>query len=92
MPCDSGGYDYSREYKREVDTLTNMLCWLLTAWYAPERPAALRKDIDAWWEEHQELDRKKAAAEDAERQRRMQRDMVLNKLSAEERRLLGIER
>lgn len=67
MPCETEGYDEGPSTLEKLNTVTDMLCWVLshlktTSW--------LRGDILVWWKLHQEYDRKRKKEEaDWERQR-----------------------
>ena len=89
MPCDSSGYpDPARA---ELDRVMPLLCWMCER-AVEHDPLAFRDNIRvaAWWDEHQEYDRKREAVEQAQRERGVLAAQAYGKLTIEERAALGI--
>jgi hypothetical protein len=87
MPCDSGGY-CGDSLRPELDKVTRLLCEVLGS-LPSDRHLSL--EVRAWWEQHQAEDRRKAEAEQQEQERRTKARAALDKLTSEERALLGIK-
>lgn len=87
MPCSDGGYDSSSIYVDKINQLTRLLCEVMTK-CGPLRGCS--QELVDWWDSHQEIDKKRVAAEEAFRQKKLRRQKVLNKLTLEERKLLGL--
>lgn len=64
--------------EKKVDTLTDMLCWILTR----NRFNNLREDIQVWWTQHQK---------DDEKIKKEKRLKALAKLTDEDKELLGVK-
>ncbi len=67
----------------------NLVADAMPVWYDGSEAGVPWEMVKRWWEEHQEKDRQRRAMEAATREAR--RRIVLSKLSAEERELLGIK-
>lgn len=101
MPCrdyDSDGWDTRSEelanYKVRADMLARIACKALTELENNSIVEAilLRDDeVREWWIAHKEADRKAAEKERKVREREEKRQAALSKLTAEERKLLGIK-
>ena len=80
----------AREKKPLVDKinqLTDMLCWILSTKECREY-VPLREDIDKWWEAHRKTDR--LMREKKEKEDKELKQSALAKLTAEEKRVLGL--
>jgi hypothetical protein len=87
------GYD-SRAYghctKAGLDDAVSMLCARLSALpsdaikdYSPE--------MQMWWRDHQQADRRREAKERKDAERKAAREVALSKLTAAERKVLGLK-
>lgn len=99
MPCSDGGYTYDNSHelaalKNRCDQLARIACAVMTALEADGREDFIllqNQEVREWWTAHKEFDRKRREAE-AEKQRLAQlKKDALAKLSAEERKVLGIK-
>jgi hypothetical protein len=70
----------------ELDKVTRMLCELC----AKTKEKDMSKELLVWWHEHVEADRKRLAEEARWAQEQDMRNKALNKLTAEERKLLRL--
>ena len=69
--------DVSREYKRDIDKLTRMLCSLckrLTQ-NGDTNYLMMNQELRQWWEEHQIQDRRRLAREAEEKRRVREADI-----------------
>jgi len=93
MPCiyEPSSEEIRRPDKDKIDSLTRMLCAVLNALQnrfgdalemLDEVPLEEAKEIQRWWEAHQELDRKR---------RKEIQERALAKLTDEEKKALGLE-
>lgn len=92
MPCRDGGptdAERSSDYRRKVDHLTRMLCEVLKTLTSSEI-AALSRETQVWWTNHQEVDRRRLEREKQARETERKRKAAKAKLSPEEIRLLGL--
>lgn len=83
---------YRSEFRHNSD-VAEMLCSVLRK---EEREGVLIAEwygdtVARWWKEHQERDRKKNEAERKAKKERDKRKAAVDKLTPEERRLLGIK-
>jgi len=96
MPCTDGGPNYSDnpETTRRLNKVTRMLCSLCRRINKSGRDTLITQDAEltAWWSDHQEMDRKREAAQRAERAKRQERRAVLAKLSPKDKRILGLDK
>lgn len=67
----------------------NLVANAMPVWYDGSEAGVPWGMVERWWQEHQEQDSRRRAMEAATREAR--RRIVLSKLSAEERELLGIK-
>ncbi len=96
MPCmsydDDPGYN-DRQWKKKTDMLARIACKALTelGMVDPENPVFFDNEVTEWWEAHKEADRK--AQEERERKAREHRvrNQALAKLTAEEKKVLGVK-
>lgn len=89
MPCRS---DYPEDYaysRVEVDKITRMLCETIS-YFSSRGTAWMSKELRHWWEDHQEADRKRLAADAEKVKQRRRRNEALSKLTHEEIKLLGL--
>lgn len=97
MPCmsydDDPGYN-ERQWKAKTDKLARIACKAMTALSKDGRADFLLledEEVREWWVKHQEADRKaQEAKRERERREQIKKD-ALAKLSAEERKVLGIK-
>lgn len=102
MPCydvrDEPAY-VAREYQQKVDKLTRLLCEACTVLEDkcsaasvnyPELKDHVSDELGQWWDAHQEMDRKRKAAEAKSKAARRARKDALSRMSAEDRRILGL--
>lgn len=97
MPCTDGGgpIPYPCNHSAEIkhlkarnDELARLLCGLcneIASTYEFKGP------LKEWWDAHQEFDRKRKQKEAEEKLKRRNRKAALDKLTKEERKLLGLE-
>lgn len=101
MPCSDGGWDRGADQTREIidlerrnDKLARIACAVMTALEENGQEDFIllqNEEVREWWAEHKEFDRQRRAKE-AERKRIAQvKKEALAKLSAEERKVLGIK-
>lgn len=86
MPCMGGGP--SRQQENEECAAMRGLCSILT--HHPEMVSFLDTDGLRWWEHHQEHDRMRIADEERQARTRALREAATGKLTAEERKELGL--
>lgn len=98
MPCTyDGPPSYGPSYKKELDEVTELLCELCQ--HLEGTPStrfgnnfkrfstiALRE----WWEKHKKMDAERLERERREAAEKKAKENALNKLTPEERKLLGI--
>jgi len=96
MPCmsydDDPGYN-NRQWKTKTDMLARIACNALSALedINPAHPVFFDTEVSEWWNAHKEADAKAQAAK-AEGLRRAQvKADALAKLTAEERKVLGVK-
>lgn len=80
---------------RHNSDLAEMLCSVLTTISDTEEPVTinhLSQDVQKWWQEHQERDRKKLDAERREAEHKQAVLAAYSKLTPEERKLLGLKK
>lgn len=105
MPCDDyAGSDYSR-LENKLSKVEAMLCALLTHleklndgdlvpmlnridW---NEAGVTRKQFSQWWEDHKAKDRQRKAREKEKAEKEAVRKRAYDKLTAKERKALGIE-
>lgn len=97
MPCRDFRDDdrvIIQENTKKIDKLTRFLCGVMTQ--LQDRGISINmsendlKGLREWWEQHQEQDRKRLAAEEAARKRKELRKSGLSKLTKAEKSALGI--
>ena len=81
-----GGRDYAPDLCRILRGMTTEQMESIV--YNPRNRMA--RDLANWWEDHQEVDRKREAKEAADRELAAKRKAALEKLSPEERKVLGL--
>lgn len=98
MGCsDSSGdiYKYTSggdsNIKSRLDTRTDQLCKQLRL-LEKEAPHLIDPDLQAWWDEHKDWDRKREKKEKAQAKAEDEKKAALAKLSPKERELLGFGR
>lgn len=92
--------DYRQEIKSLTarnDELADMLCYTLTKIEGMDRLDILSDQTRGWWEEHKLADKARLKAEaekkrraKAEKEKRKRKQELLDKMSPEDRRLLGL--
>jgi len=90
MPCRSD-WDDSSYYERlrdENDKLTKMLCACCKS--IDERSGTVPPIAGAWWKQHREADARREREERERREREALRATALKKLTAEEKKALGL--
>jgi len=100
MPCTDGGapYDTDNSVQERLDKVTRMLCTLANAtedqgfgmindFGIPRKDA---KEIREWLAEHNEMDRERREAEESEQREAKLKKDALKKLTAAERKALGL--
>jgi len=100
MPCSDGGWTRSvddsaiRDLEKRNDKLARIACAAMTALEEngiEDFVLLQNEEVREWWTEHKEFDRQRRAKQ-AERERIAQvKKDALAKLSAEERKILGIK-
>lgn len=97
MPCrdwDDSGVRYITDpvTKERLDRATRVACEALKKLDQGRLngSSTLSEDARTWWKAHQEDDRRREAAEAARRQRQTLKSKALAKLTAEEKKALGI--
>jgi hypothetical protein len=101
MPCrDYDSQDeYERDQQKKLDAATKAACEALTELGAVEQhdywPGAilqrLSKETQDWWKKHKAADAARKKNEREQREQLKKRENAKNKLTAEERELLGIK-
>lgn len=76
-----------RNLQNKVDTLTRLLCLATSCLFAKSETT---KELHDWYIQHQEMDKKRIAHEKAIQEQNEARQAALDKLTAKEKRLLGI--
>ena len=87
MPCTSGP-SWDDEYRQRIDNLTALLCMLCKR--CDKEGLKMPGDVREWWKEHQKLDKERRKTKEEARKKREAKQTLLNKLTVEERRLLGV--
>lgn len=87
MPCNCDGYEPVPDYRKKADDIANMLCQVLgslgdTKWLPP--------DIQAWWKEHQAMDRKRTEVELLQQKREL--EQAEKAVTAAQERLKALKR
>ena len=85
MPCDAGP---SKQDQQDVDTMARLACMFCEFLDTEGEP--IPEWAEDWWERHQEYDRTREERDQAERIRGRQRQAALDKLTPQERELLGL--
>ena len=94
MPC-ADGRDYRDDYsavRDELDKVTELLCGLCGRLEFKNQQGFIGSDrqLEKWWREHQRMDRERIAREQEKERKEQLKQNALNKLTKEERALLGI--
>lgn len=94
MPCsDYSDADTIHELSGQIKALTRVACELARHLKCyNEDPANLTTETRTWLKQHAEEDARRLEAEAAGRETSRKRKAALNKLTAEERSLLGLRR
>jgi hypothetical protein len=96
MPCydgnGPGGVSYYEDpsTRRRLDLATRVACEVLRNHSAPVIKESFSKEVQDWWAKHQADDARREAAEKAKKAREKARVTALAKLTAAERKLLGL--
>lgn len=102
MPCGDGGYPTHTVYV-ESGTQTQRLCAVFSALQRRGLLDQILDEIDwkeagvtrqgtlSWWKQHQVEDAERRQREKKEKERQAKRSAVLNKLSVEEKKILGLK-
>ena len=95
MPCSDGGVPYRDDSERErADMLARIACAALTELerIGQEDFLLLQNDeVREWWAEHKEFDRVRKEHERIREEANRKRQEALDKLSPEDKKILGIE-
>lgn len=102
MPCRDGGYsDVVVEY-RDNPKIAAALCAVFTVLEKEKQLDKVLANVDwkeagvppkyisAWWDKHKIADEMRRTREKREQEKKRKRDAVLQKLTLEERKLLGV--
>ncbi len=104
MPCRSYEDDHRtgsatdswqyKELKANNDKLARIACKSLTelGMIDPENPIFFDNEVTQWWEKHKEADRKAQEERERKARERRIRGEALAKLTAEERKVLGLKK
>jgi len=91
MPCDCGGYeDDDNELLKKADAATRAACDMRTILRRFGLEEELTKETRAWIKQHDDADAKRIKQENASGLRDKTRLRALDKLTLEERRVLGL--
>lgn len=91
MPCyDSRVDDDHRLTSQRLDRATRVACEAFRSMTPEAIRDKLSQEAQRWWYNHQEMDRKRLAAEEAARQRAKAKRDALAKLTPAERKALGL--
>ena len=90
MPCRDDGWEGVIAQKEELDKLTDMLCRMCRGTESAGRLSVLPPDVQVWWAEHKKADAAREAQERAEKAQLDLKKKALKKLSAEEKKALGL--
>ena len=99
MPCrdysSDVGYDHREQYKKQLDRLARIACKAMEALEKDGRADFLLigdDEVREWWTAHKEADRQeRARVAELQRQEAVKQE-ALNKLSDEEKELLGLKK
>jgi hypothetical protein len=94
MPCRDYEPDVPRDYQKQLDRLARIACKAMTELAEQGKVdfLLLRDDeVREWWDQHQEADRKAREERELKEREERIRSEALAKLSAEEKKVLGIE-
>jgi hypothetical protein len=93
MPCsdyrDEPNYEIARLEKR-LDAATKAACEMWNTLLEADMFELLSPSTRLWGREHEAMDRKRIAAEQAEKDRKQARTRALSKLTPAERKALGL--
>lgn len=99
MPCrdysSDAGYDHREQYKEQLDRLARIACKAMEALEKDGRADFLLigdDEVREWWTAHKEADRKERARVAELQRREAVKQEALNKLSDEEKELLGLKK
>jgi hypothetical protein len=96
MPCSDGGYSYDQydTIQRRADEATRSACEAITLLQRQhsELFAELSVETRAWWNRHQREDQARIEREQEEARRQKAKQDAWNKLTDEERKILGVWR
>jgi hypothetical protein len=90
MPCQSDSYDIPSEYIREANEATRAACDLRTVLRRGGKESDLCQETKNWIAKHDKADAERKTEEEATGERERQRRKALDKLSLDERRVLGL--
>jgi len=90
MPCESGPCDNSAEYRAEANRATRAACDMRTILRRANLEHMLTVETRKWIAKHDREDAVRIAAENAEGIRERTKRTALDKLTLEERRVLGL--
>lgn len=76
------------EANSKLTMVTQLLCAVLET--MEKRGQVIPQGALEWWKEHKKIDAKRRADEEADKDRKRQREIALTKLTKQERRALGI--
>ena len=83
--------DHPNDDYEKLNERTNQLCAQLRMLESVGREDLIVGEAREWWEEHKRRDRLREMQEELNREECTKREAALNKLSAEERALLGLK-
>ena len=83
MPCSSDGYPPERPTRSELIALLCEACRSIHKKY-------MSKSLQAFWEEHQGIDRQRQLKEEEQKRREKLRKEGISKLTEKERKALGL--
>jgi hypothetical protein len=90
MPCRSDGCETSNEYEEAADNATRAACDMRTILRRRGLEKELTVETRKWIKRHDKEDAERIAQENASGERERVRLAALDKLSLEERRVLGL--
>lgn len=89
MPCESGRGPED-DLLDSLNRTTRLFCEVMAGEEARGRLPLYSAEVLAWWAEHKKIDEERKRMELEEKELRARREAAANKLTPEERRLLGI--
>ena len=92
MPCRDYGYEEyeAQKTKEKLDMLTRNLCAAMKLIEKKDLLIKMPMEAREWWTKHKELDAKEEAKRNEELRKQKLKNAALDKLSPEEKTLLGL--